>query len=118
MPLAQKVSACASDGRILNKRVLREAYRGILPDWLIDRDKAVLSLGAGFGSNGPEGPFYRHALERMDEAGFEELKTEFPEFALRNREEAYYFSLFLRRFGNLPLARNRPLVNASKVEPS
>jgi len=118
LPLAQKVAKRASDGRILNKRVLREAYRGILPDWLVDRDKAVLSLGAGFGSNGPEGPFYWHALELMGEAHFEQLRTGYPEFMLRDREEAYYFSLFLKRFGNLSLARNRPLVNASEVEAS
>jgi asparagine synthase (glutamine-hydrolysing) len=115
VPLDQKVSI-ASGGAIENKRVLRAAYRTLLPDWVVSRGKTVLSQGAGFGSNGPEGPFYEHALEQLSESTFRAIQREFPAFDLRNREEAYYFRSFRERFGALPLARQRPLVNASAAE--
>ncbi|HEY0466837.1 MAG TPA: asparagine synthase-related protein [Polyangiaceae bacterium] len=115
LPLAHKLAFVAG-GAIENKRVLRAAYRGILPDWVVDRSKTVLSLGAGFGSNGPEGPFYEHALSQMSEARFENIRRARPAFKLRNREEAYYFETFRNRFGPLLLATHRPLVNASPAE--
>src|SRR6202043_3846267 len=90
LPLDRKVTFAAG-GSIENKRVLRAAYRGRLPDWVVDRSKTVLSEGAGFGSNGPEGPFYEHALAEMSEAGFQAIRRARPAFGLRNREEAYYF---------------------------
>ena len=112
LPLAHKVSRLA-DNSIENKRVLRAAYRGVLPDWVVNRGKVVLSQGAGFGSNGPEGPFYAHALEEMSEQGFQAIRRARPAFGLRNREEAYYFETFREKFGPLLLAAHRPLVNAS-----
>lgn len=112
MPLAHKI-AVDDAGRLRNKRVLREAYRGVLPDWLVDRDKVVLSLGAGFGSNGPEGLFYQHGHAEMSESHFQALRARYPEFGLRNREEGYYFSIYCERFGPLALGRHRPLVNTS-----
>lgn len=116
LPLAHKIAADGA-GRLRNKRVLREAWRGLLPDWVVDRDKAVLSLGAGFGSNGPEGLFYQHGLAMMPEEGLQALRARFPAFALANREEAWYFSLYCARFGALPLGKQRPLVNTSVAEP-
>lgn len=115
LPLSHKVAATSSG--ISNKRVLREAYRDVLPDWLVAREKAVFSLGAGFGSNGAEGVFYQHAKEQVDEARLAQLQQRFPQFHLRNHEEAYYFSLFNEYFGPLSLAADRPLVNASKAVP-
>lgn len=115
LPLDHKI-ALKGRGRVMNKRVLREAYRDVLPDWLVDRSKAVLSLGAGFGSNGPEGMFYHHAHEMVSQEEFLALRNDHPEFDLSNREEGYYFRIFKERFGALSLARNRPLVNATLAE--
>ncbi len=112
LPMDHKV-ALLPDGQVVDKRVLREAYRGILPDWVVDRTKTVLSLGAGFGSNGPEGMFYLNGQNRVSETEFESLRAEYPEFNLRNREESYYFKIFQKEFGELGLAKQRPVVNAT-----
>jgi asparagine synthase (glutamine-hydrolysing) len=112
LPLDHK-AALLADGTLENKRVLRAAYRDRLPDWVVNRSKTVLSQGAGFGSNGPEGPFFEHALAEMSEQGFEAIRRARPAFGLRNREEAYYFETFREKFGPLLLAAHRPLVNAS-----
>ena len=114
LPVKQKISFMPT-GRYQNKIVLREAYRGLLPDWIVDREKVVLSLGAGYGSNGPEGIFYDHALKMMSEEEFEKLRNKYPDYSLKNREEAYYFTLFITRFGELDIAKARPLVNATAV---
>lgn len=41
LPLNQKISF-SNDSTYQNKIVLRESYRGLLPDWIIDREKVVL----------------------------------------------------------------------------
>jgi asparagine synthase (glutamine-hydrolysing) len=112
IPFAHKL-AMRSDGGIANKSVLREAYRGLLPDWLVAREKDVLSLGAGFGSNGPEGMFYLHGQDMVSEDEFTDLRARYPAYMLRNREEAYYFKIFHRLFGDQSIARQRPTVNAT-----
>lgn len=93
------------------KRVLREAYRGLLPDSIVERRKIVLSEGAGVGDNGPHGPFYELGAREISEAAFEDLRRANPEFDLQSREEAYYFSIFRSLYGPLPLATERPRVN-------
>lgn len=115
LPIDQKVTLLP-DGHALDKCVLREAYRGILPDWVVDRPKTVLSLGAGFGSNGPEGMFYLNGQDMVSKMEYESLCANYPEFELRTREESYYFKIFLRMFGELGLAKQRPVVNSTSAE--
>ncbi len=114
LPVEHKV-ALQEDGTVGDKRVLRAAYRGLLPNWVIKRPKVVLSLGAGFGSNGQEGPFYENGQRQVSEAELDMLRVGYPIFDLRTREEAYYFKVYLDRFGPLSLGQMRPLVNATPV---
>ncbi len=113
LPLDQKIKAI-QQREIADKRVLREAYRNILPDWLVDREKAVLSLGAGFGSNGPEGVFFENGLNMVTENQLQEMQKRFPDFKLSTSEEAYYFSLFIKTFGEIDLVKSRPMVNSTR----
>jgi asparagine synthase (glutamine-hydrolysing) len=100
-----------ANGTPTAKWVLREAYRGLLPDGIVGRRKIVLSEGAGVGDNGPRGPFFEFGARKIDEADFEDLKRSHPEFRLQSKEEAYYFSIFRSLYGPLPLAAERPRVN-------
>ncbi|HEB87579.1 MAG TPA: hypothetical protein ENI68_11280 [Gammaproteobacteria bacterium] len=106
----------STTGDVISKLVLREAYRGILPDQIVDRHKAVLSYGAGFDSNGAEGIFYEHGRAQVTDSEFELLQRQYPAFALKSREEAYYFNIFVEVFGPLSLAAARPTVNATRME--
>jgi len=99
------------DGGFVAKAVLREAYRGLLPNQTVERPKIVLSDGAGMGDNSPAGPFYEYAHSQMSDADFERVRSSYPEFGLRDKEEAYYFSRFVRTYGALRLAAERPHVN-------
>lgn len=112
LPIDQKIKLSQNvDYR--NKIVLREAYRGLLPDWVVEREKVVFSLGAGFGSNGPEGIFYEHGKNMVNMDELEQLSQSFPDYSLKNCEEAFYFKHFLSYFGELNIAKERPLVNAT-----
>jgi asparagine synthase (glutamine-hydrolysing) len=114
LPITKKIGI-SSEGKWFNKSILREAYRGILPDWITSREKVVLSMGAGFGSNGPEGIFYENGLRMVSAQELINMQTKYPEYKINTSEEAYYFKIFLEKFGEIDLAKNRPLVNASPV---
>ena len=79
----------------------------------MDRAKAVLSYGAGFGSNGDEGIFYEHAKKNFSGAALSRLQKEYPEYALINQEEGLYFRMYLEQFGRKPFDSHRPVVNRS-----
>ena len=109
LPFSYKLREITS-GVWTNKWILREAYRGILPDWLVDRPKCVLSEGAGLGANGPEGPFHEYAHKVMKPDEVIRLQKEFPEYDIKNAEEALYFSIFIKKFPGIKTGLPRPAV--------
>lgn len=98
------------------KELLRQAYQNILPNNIVNREKSVLSAGAGFGSNGAEGIFYHHANQQISHEKLILYQTDFPEFALQNKEEVLYFSFYKQYFGSQFFATQRPLVNKTRVD--
>jgi asparagine synthase (glutamine-hydrolysing) len=110
LPAAFKIRRNERGDRIV-KWVLREAYRGLLPDDVVDRRKVVLSEGAGVGDNSACSPFFEYARGRIAQEEYEALRAAYPEFGLCNPEEAFYFSIFRDHFGALPIAAQRPRVN-------
>ena len=111
LPLDYKIHRRA-DGAVTGKHVLREAYRGRLPDEIVDRKKVPMGEGSGIGDNRPStGLFDDHADRQLSDKEHGKLVSAYPRVRLKSKEEAYYFSLFLQRFGNLPLAEERPLTN-------
>jgi asparagine synthase (glutamine-hydrolysing) len=81
------------------KWILREAMESILPDYIVNREKVVLSVGAGFRGNDPNSGIFDELIARkMSEREFQEIKSNFPEWRIQTKEEAYYFEIF-RRFG-------------------
>lgn len=114
LPTSHKI-ALGMGEKVRNKIVLREAYRGILPDWIVDREKVVLSLGAGFDSNGPEGIFYENGMRILTDSELEYMKIKYHDYGITTHEEAYYLKIFLDKFGEIEIAKNRPMVNATSV---
>jgi asparagine synthase (glutamine-hydrolysing) len=99
------------DGRVVGKHILREAYRGILPDHIVDRRKVPMGEGAGIGDNGPKGPFHEFTESQVSLGDLRAMQERFPAFNLSTREEAYYFGLYQSKFGPLPMAAERPRTN-------
>lgn len=106
MPPSHKLHVLP-EGRAVNKWALREAYRGILPDWVVDRPKLVLSEGAGFGDNSESGIFVDHARRVMAGKSVAMEST----VPINTIEELYYLSLFREALGVVPLTYERPHVN-------
>jgi asparagine synthase (glutamine-hydrolysing) len=78
-----------------NKRCLRAALAGLIPDWVRLRPKVVLSEGLGLGSNHPsKGMFSQFVHASITESHFLEIQMQFSEWHLKSPEEAYYFSIF------------------------
>jgi len=110
IPTEYKVARLPS-GKIVGKHILREAYRGILPDHIVDRRKVPMGEGAGIGDNGPKGPFHEFTEARVSPEDLRITQERFPEFKITTREEAYYFELYRSKFGCLPMAADRPRTN-------
>jgi asparagine synthase (glutamine-hydrolysing) len=77
------------------KRLLRAAATTLVPRQIQRRPKVVLSEGAGLRGNDPErGMFVGMIDEFASDDHLARIRREHPEFALRTKEEAYYFSIF------------------------
>jgi asparagine synthase (glutamine-hydrolysing) len=100
------------NGEFVGKYVLREAYRGLMPDYIVDRRKVPMGEGAGVGDNRPAGPFHAHAEASVSEAELQQLSAAYPQYRISTKEEALYLGVFLREFGPLALAADRPRTNA------
>ena len=111
LPLDHKIHR-AADGTVTGKHILREAYRGRLPDEIVDRRKIPMGEGSGIGDNRPtSGLFDDHVGRQLPDEVYSHLVAAHPQFKLKTKEDAYYFSLFHRKFGDLPLAEERPATN-------
>lgn len=96
-----------------NKRCLRGALGGVIPDWIRLRPKVVLSEGLGLGSNHPtNGMFSEYVKGVITELQFREIQNEFSEWKLKTHEEAYYFSIFQEfQYSKASFMKNRVRAN-------
>jgi len=95
------------------KWILRKAMERELPRYICWRPKTVLAEGAGYKGNSlKEGIFDRFIDQKLSDKDFARLKKENPEWNIKTKEEAYYFSIF-RRLGYCKggFAKRRPTVN-------
>lgn len=79
----------------VEKRLLREAFRGWLPDKIIDRKKEQFGTGSGAADVLAE-----QVSEGIDPAEFERERS-VVEPPLRNREELAYFRMYVRHLAGL-----------------
>jgi asparagine synthase (glutamine-hydrolysing) len=96
IPAQEKITL--ENGAYITKKPLREAYRGILPDYIVDRIKSVFSEGAGYDTNGHHGPFWDYTSKLISAEEVAELQKGYPQCLLTTHEEAYYFKLYLKYF--------------------
>ena len=104
------------DSLVIDKFILREAFKDELPGYALTQEKRVLSAGAGFGTNAEEGPFFAHAVEMVDNDEYSFYCGKYPEANFRNKEEVYYFKIFENYYPakNIPFIFNRPFVNRNR----
>lgn len=82
--------------KIVSKYILRKAMQDRLPKYIYDREKVVLSEGAGFkGNKKIGGLLYDITNSKISETEFRELKDRYSDWNLETREEGYYFKNYL-----------------------
>lgn len=106
----------AEDGHVIDKFILREAFKDELPSYALTQEKRVLSAGAGFSTNAEEGPFFAHAVAAVDDDEYFYYCKKYPEAHFRNKEEVYYFKIFENYYpaNKVPFILNRPFVNRNR----
>lgn len=96
IPAHEKITI--ENGAYITKKPLREAYRGILPDYIVDRIKSVFSEGAGYDTNGHHGPFWDYTKQLISADEVVDLQNRYPQYRLTTHEEVYYFKIYLKYF--------------------
>lgn len=100
------------NGSYITKFPLREAYKDVLPKYIVNRVKSVFSEGAGFDSNGYKGPFWEFTKNKISESEIRKIQGEYPEYSLKTHEEVYYFKIYKKYFNLKQIMPNRPSMSA------
>ncbi len=98
----------------VTKWILREAMKDRLPDYIVNRQKVVLSEGAGFkGNQLIGGLFFDLVKGNISNEEFRKIKKDYPDWNINNKEVAYYFKIYAKNlFVKAKFNKDRPLVNA------
>jgi asparagine synthase (glutamine-hydrolysing) len=101
-------------GETTTKYILREAFKDLLPEYIYTREKMTLMEGAGIGGvERGKGLLYGFANTNLSEEEYQVIKSEFPNYNLKDREEAYCFKIFNEHYSKATFAKTR-VVNAQK----
>ena len=83
----------------ITKWILREAFRGVLPKEIIDREKVPFPVGVGAPRKEFEKDIYRATAEKnLSDQDLVTLQSAHPEYKLEAKDEAYYFSIYKKYF--------------------
>jgi asparagine synthase (glutamine-hydrolysing) len=78
-----------------DKVILREATKKLLPEWIRNRKKVVLSEGVGLKGNNPEDGMFASRINKLvSDKALKELQIKFSDWNIETKEEAYYFKIF------------------------
>lgn len=98
-------------GKGTEKTLLRKAFKGSLPDSVLNRPKQKFSHGAG-----SRDLMSIYANQKYDDEQFSQALIDHPDAKLRSKEELMYFEIFRSQFGDdLPLdvlGRTRSITRA------
>ena len=79
------------------KWILREAFRDELPDYIIEREKMAFPVGASKRKEFEEDE-YKKLVDTLSDKEFESIQKKFPQYHLKDKEEAFYFNIYKKYF--------------------
>lgn len=104
------------ENEIITKYILRKAMEGLLPKYIYNREKVVLSEGAGYkGNQKIGGLFYDLVSKEVSDEEFEKYKTDHSDWNLETKEEVYYFKYYLE-FGYDKAKFNQKRTMVNKID--
>ena len=84
---------------ITTKYILRKAFEIEIPDYICYRDKITLMEGAGLGDvANAENILYDYANTKINEKDFKKYSEYCKRYELKDKEELYYFLIFLEYY--------------------
>ncbi|OPY72926.1 MAG: Asparagine synthetase B (glutamine-hydrolyzing) [Syntrophorhabdus sp. PtaU1.Bin058] len=87
------------NGKVYGKWILRKAFEGLIPERFIWQDKRPLEVGSGMSG-------LRDIItSRISDKEFSEKSREYT-VKFRNKEHLYYYEIFRKEIGEIPLPRN------------
>jgi len=102
--------------KIITKYILRQAMGDRLPEYIFNRDKVVLSEGAGYkGNQKVGGLFYDIASQKISDKELSEFKQKYSDWNLETKEEVFYFKFYLE-FGYLKASFNQQRAMVNKTD--
>jgi len=115
LQIPAKFKIVKENGKTITKYILRKAMQDRLPDYIYNRDKVVLSEGAGFkGNQKVGGLFYDIVSSEVSDEELVQYKDQFPDWNLETKEEVYYFKLY-KEFGYLKAEFNKSRTSVNKT---
>lgn len=103
-------------GKLVTKYILRKSMEDRLPEYIFNRDKVVLSEGAGYkGNQKVGGLFYDIVADRVSDTEFDEYKQKYSSWNLETKEEVYYFKYYLQ-FGYDKALFNQKRTTVNKID--
>lgn len=102
--------------KLVTKYILRKAMEDRLPEYVFNRDKVVLSEGAGYkGNQKVGGLFYDIVAHNISDMEFEEYKQKYSTWNLETKEEVYYFKYYVQ-FGYDKALFNQKRTTVNKID--
>jgi len=93
MKIPGKYKIKEEDGQLIEKWIFRKAFEKVLPESIAWRTKQEFSRGSGSAS-----VLANYFEKFISDKDFEKAKTNYP--MIRSKEEFYYFSIFIKHFGD------------------
>lgn len=115
LQIPAKYKIIKANDKTITKYIFRKAMEDRLPDYIFNRDKVVLSEGAGYkGNQKIGGLFYEIASSKVSDQELAEYKAKYPNWNLETKEEVYYFK-FYKNFGYLKAEFNQQRTAVNKT---
>jgi asparagine synthase (glutamine-hydrolysing) len=102
--------------KVITKYILRKAMSDRLPEYIFNRDKVVLSEGAGYkGNQKIGGLFYDIVSKRISDEELNKFKQNYSDWNLETKEDVYYFKFYLE-FGYQKAIFNKQRTIVNKTD--
>ena len=115
LQIPAKYKIVETSEKTITKYIFRKAMEDRLPDYIYDRDKVVLSEGAGYkGNQKIGGLFYDIVSAQITDEELSDYKMKYPKWNLETKEEVYYFK-FYKDYGYLKAEFNQQRTAVNKI---
>lgn len=105
-----------NEEKIITKYIFRQAMSDRLPEYIFNRDKVVLSEGAGYkGNQKVGGLFYDIVSQKISDKELSDFKQKYSDWNLETKEEIFYFKFYLE-FGYLKATFNQQRAMVNKID--